>query len=224
MRSLLLLACSTCAALLQPLALPVRSAHARSIGFVGVPTQQTRASRAPAPVCQRRGGGGKLPYQRKPVVERTPINDEIAADEVRVLVDVPGGSDEMLGVMSRADAIAAAEERGLDLVLVGPKSEPPVCKIVSYDKYRFNAEKKKKEQQKAVKGQVSARAARRPCARATPGSASAIWSLRHPAAERLFRALAPRSSRSSSCLTRSATTTTTCASAPPSASSRRGTR
>ena len=38
-------------------------------------------------------------------------------------------------------------------MLIGAKSEPPVCKIVSYDKFRFLKEKRKKEQQKAVKGQ-----------------------------------------------------------------------
>jgi len=59
----------------------------------------------------------------------------------------------MIGVMSKAEALAAAEERELDLVLIADKSDPPICKIVSYDKFRFNKEKKKKEQAKAVKGQ-----------------------------------------------------------------------
>merc|ERR1712086_1089984 len=66
--------------------------------------------------------------------------------EVRVLVDVPGESDELLGVMSKADAIEAARSRELDLVLIAEKSDPPVCTIVSYDKYRFNKEKKQKGQ------------------------------------------------------------------------------
>jgi len=65
-------------------------------------------------------------------------------------VDVGGGNDEMLGVFSRAEALDAARERELDLVLIAAKSDPPVCKIVSYDKFRFAKEKKRKEQQKAA--------------------------------------------------------------------------
>ena len=48
--------------------------------------------------------------------------------------------------MSKADAIEAARSRELDLVLIAAKSDPPVCKIVSYDKFRFNKEKKQKDQ------------------------------------------------------------------------------
>uniref|UniRef100_A0A7S3C0R5 Translation initiation factor IF-3 n=1 Tax=Haptolina ericina TaxID=156174 RepID=A0A7S3C0R5_9EUKA len=52
--------------------------------------------------------------------------------------------------MSKEEALAAAEERELDLVLIAPKSDPPVCKIVSYDKFRYAKEKKKKEMAKAA--------------------------------------------------------------------------
>ena len=69
---------------------------------------------------------------------------------MRVMVDIGGGNDEMLGVMSRDEALAAAQERELDLVLIADKSDPPVVKIVSYDKFRFAKEKKRKEQQKAA--------------------------------------------------------------------------
>ena len=85
--------------------------------------------------------------------DTTPRNEMIEDGEVRVVIDVPGESDELLGVMSRDEALAAARERELDLVLIAAKSSPPVCKIVSYDKYRFNMERKKKDQKKAVKGQ-----------------------------------------------------------------------
>jgi len=96
---------------------------------------------------QRRGRGAWTPPPKKDV---TPINDAIPFEEMRVLVDVGGGADELLGVMSKAEALDAADERELDLVLVASKAEPVVCKIVSYDKYRFALEKKKKEQQKAA--------------------------------------------------------------------------
>jgi len=69
---------------------------------------------------------------------------------MRVMVDVGDGTDEMLGVMSKDEALAAARERELDLVLIAAKTDPPVVKIVSYDKFRFAKEKKKKEQMKAA--------------------------------------------------------------------------
>jgi len=70
------------------------------------------------------------------------------------MLDNPAEGDTMLGVMTKAEALAEAEERELDLVLVSDKSEPVICKIVSYDKFRFAKEKKRKDQQKAAsKGQ-----------------------------------------------------------------------
>lgn len=86
--------------------------------------------------------------------DTTPINDSIQYDQMRVTVDVPGEADEMLGVMSKEEALAEARKLDLDLVLVAAKSDPPVCKIVSYDKYRYAKEKKKKELKAAAsKGQ-----------------------------------------------------------------------
>ena len=79
------------------------------------------------------------------------INEIIPHEEMRVMIEKQGESDEMLGIMRKEDAIAAARERDLDLVLIADKSEPVVCKIVSYDKYRFTKEKKAKEQKKASK-------------------------------------------------------------------------
>jgi len=109
------------------------------------------AVRAPVPIMMP----PRRPRQQRapPPKDNTPINDKIEFDTVRVVVDVPGAADETLGVMSKAEALAEAQSRSLDLVLIGAKSETPVCKIVSFDKFRFNREKKKKEQQKAVKGQ-----------------------------------------------------------------------
>lgn len=110
----------------------------------------TTCSRTVAPVM-----GGRRPRQApQKVVDNTPINERIQFDEMRVTVDVPGEADEMLGVMSKADALAEAQRRDLDLVLIAAKSDPPVCKIVSYDKFRYAKEKKKKEQKAAAsKGQ-----------------------------------------------------------------------
>jgi len=72
------------------------------------------------------------------------VNEEIRDKEVR-LIDENG---EQLGVMSAAAALSIAEQRNLDLVKVAPQSKPPVCKIMDYGKYRFEAIKREKEAKK----------------------------------------------------------------------------
>ncbi|MGE4545905.1 MAG: translation initiation factor IF-3 [Pedobacter sp.] len=76
--------------------------------------------------------------------EETRVNRAIRAKEVRVVVD--GG--EMLGVMSVNQALLAAEERGLDLVEVSPNASPPVCRIMDYGKYKYQASKRAAEAKK----------------------------------------------------------------------------
>ncbi len=75
------------------------------------------------------------------------INEEIKAKEVR-LVDVDGSQ---LGIMSLNDALRNASERDLDLVEISPNAEPPVCKIMDYGKFRFEKQKREKEQKKNQK-------------------------------------------------------------------------
>lgn len=53
-----------------------------------------------------------------------------------------------MGVMGIASALKAAEERGLDLVEVDPRSEPPVCKIIDYGKYKYRQKKRLHEAHK----------------------------------------------------------------------------
>ena len=55
---------------------------------------------------------------------------------------------EKLGILSLDDAIAKAEEKDLDLVLVAPNNNPAVCKIMNYGKYKFEQAKKEKEAKK----------------------------------------------------------------------------
>jgi translation initiation factor IF-3 len=57
----------------------------------------------------------------------------------------------MIGVVSIRDALIAAEEAGLDLVEISPNAEPPVCKILDYGKFKFEAAKKKNEAKKKQK-------------------------------------------------------------------------
>ena len=66
------------------------------------------------------------------------INERIEVPQVR-LIDEAG---EMIGVVSTADALRRAEDVGLDLVEVSPSADPPVCKILDYGKFKYEAQKK----------------------------------------------------------------------------------
>jgi translation initiation factor IF-3 len=72
------------------------------------------------------------------------MNDDIRVDELRCNID--GG--ESLGIISTDEAMSKANEMGLDLVLIAPTAKPPVAKIMDYGKYRYQEEKKQKEQRK----------------------------------------------------------------------------
>ncbi|MDQ8191011.1 translation initiation factor IF-3 [Roseibacillus persicicus] len=75
------------------------------------------------------------------------INDKIRANRVRVLA--PDGAQ--LGVMDLRDAVKAAKERGLTLVEVAGKVDPPVCQIVDYGKWRYDQSKRKKKKDTTTK-------------------------------------------------------------------------
>jgi translation initiation factor IF-3 len=68
-------------------------------------------------------------------------------------VRVIGADGEMVGVLSRDEALALAEESGMDLVEIQPTADPPVCRIMDYGKFKFEAQKKAnaaKKKQKIV--------------------------------------------------------------------------
>ena len=75
---------------------------------------------------------------------RVIMNDDIRATELRCNVD--GG--ESLGIISFDEAMEKANELGQDLVLIAPDAKPPVAKIMDYGKFRYQEEKKLKEQRK----------------------------------------------------------------------------
>lgn len=75
------------------------------------------------------------------------INRQITSGSVR-LVDQNGG---MLGVVALAEALRLADQAGLDLVEISPTASPPVCKILDYGKYRYEAQKKAHEARKKQK-------------------------------------------------------------------------
>ena len=72
------------------------------------------------------------------------INEQIRAKEVMVI----GPSGEQLGVKSRKDALTLASYAGFDLVLMSEGANPPVCKIMDYNLFKYEKKKKTKEAQK----------------------------------------------------------------------------
>ena len=85
--------------------------------------------------------------RRNNIAKNYRVNDRIRVPSV-LLVDDKGNQ---LGEMSTPDAIALASERGLDLVEVAPAAEPPVCRILNYGKFRYEATRKEREARKANK-------------------------------------------------------------------------
>ena len=72
------------------------------------------------------------------------INEKIRAREVRLI----GPEGKQIGIVSLGEALAKAEEYGLDLVEVAPQADPPVCKIMDYGQFLYQEAKKAKEAKK----------------------------------------------------------------------------
>ena len=75
------------------------------------------------------------------------INEEIRDKEVRLI----GNDGSQLGVMPLSEAMDRANAQNLDLVKIAPGAQPPVCKIMDYGKYKFEAAKREKENRKNQK-------------------------------------------------------------------------
>jgi translation initiation factor IF-3 len=84
--------------------------------------------------------------------KRNRKNQEIRVPKVRVI----GSDGEMVGVLTRDEALELAQEEGLDLVEIQPHGDPPVCRIMDFGKYIFDLQKKanaakKKQKQVEIK-------------------------------------------------------------------------
>lgn len=77
----------------------------------------------------------------------TLLNEDIDFSSVRCV----GDDGEQFGILSSKEALKIAEQRGLDLVLIAPDANPPVCKIMDYGKFRYQQEKRQKEAKKKQK-------------------------------------------------------------------------
>ena len=75
------------------------------------------------------------------------INELIRADSVRCI----GADGEQLGVIPTNEALKIAEDLSLDLVEIQPNVNPPVCKILDYGKFKYEAQKRKNEARKKQK-------------------------------------------------------------------------
>ena len=76
--------------------------------------------------------------------KRARINDQISVPEVR-LIDEDG---DQVGVVPIKEALALAEEKGLDLVELSPDAKPPVCRLMDYGKHLFDLRQKQRESRK----------------------------------------------------------------------------
>ncbi|MDP7380930.1 MAG: translation initiation factor IF-3 [Pseudomonadota bacterium] len=78
------------------------------------------------------------PFAQPPAKDGPRVNTDITHATIRCI----GSDGEMIGIMNVEDAMRRAENEGLDLVEIAPNSTPPVCKILDYGKYKYEAQKK----------------------------------------------------------------------------------
>ncbi|XP_047940079.1 translation initiation factor IF3-4, chloroplastic-like [Salvia hispanica] len=90
------------------------------------------------------GGGGGAPRRSKPPEDEALDFSSVKSDTVR-LIDQ---QQKMVGVVTKAQAFQMAEDAELDLVILSPDAEPPVVRIMDYNKYKYEQQKKKRDQQK----------------------------------------------------------------------------
>jgi translation initiation factor IF-3 len=81
-------------------------------------------------------------------VEDVRVNDRIRARTVRLI----SSEGEQLGIVDSRDALRTAKDEGLDLVEVAPNSDPPVCRIMDFGKFKYQASKRVQEARKKTKG------------------------------------------------------------------------
>jgi translation initiation factor IF-3 len=87
--------------------------------------------------------------KHKPQQQRAiyPVNEKIRELQLRVITD----DGEHLGILSTPEAIKLAQERKMDLVVVQPKAEPPIAKIIDFGKYKYEKEKEARKQKAKTK-------------------------------------------------------------------------
>ena len=98
-----------------------------------------------APLCSHTGAffvrGGPRHEREEPHISEPRINDRIRVAEVRLV----GPEGEQVGIVRVEDALRLAQDADLDLVEVAPDARPPVCKIMDYGKFKYEADMKARE-------------------------------------------------------------------------------
>lgn len=80
----------------------------------------------------------------------TPINERIRYSHVRVIDD----NNQQLGVLETREGINIARSKGLDLIMVADKAQPPVCRIMDYGKFKYEKSKKEKHAKKSASNEL----------------------------------------------------------------------
>jgi translation initiation factor IF-3 len=83
------------------------------------------------------------------VAKEHKINEQIRVRQVRLI----GDAGEQLGIIDTKDAMRMATEKNMDLVMVSPNTVPPVCRLLDYGKFRFEAQQQEKEARKRARSQ-----------------------------------------------------------------------
>ncbi|MEX0710462.1 MAG: translation initiation factor IF-3 [Chloroflexota bacterium] len=97
-----------------------------------------------------RSDGGSFVEGAALIAKDLRINDMIRIREVRVIDD----EGQQLGVLPTTEALALAQEKGLDLVEVAPAAVPPVCRILDYGQYKYELQKREREAKRKQKSQT----------------------------------------------------------------------
>lgn len=104
-------------------------------------------SRNRRPFTRRPSSGPRRPYVPRnvdPYGQKYPRNEAIQAPEVRLI----GADKENVGVVPLAEALRMAKEAELDLIEISPLAKPPVCRIMDWQKFKYEMAQKDKEQKK----------------------------------------------------------------------------
>lgn len=86
-------------------------------------------------------------FRRYTAISDLLINGKIGDREIRLI----GSQGQQIGVMNSREALRMARDEELDLVMIAPTANPPVCKIIDYGKYRYELARKEKEAKKKQK-------------------------------------------------------------------------
>ncbi|KAG7545574.1 Translation initiation factor 3 (IF-3) C-terminal domain superfamily [Arabidopsis suecica] len=108
--------------------------------------------RCPAITCRYGGGGGggsRFPGDRRGRQKESEDDDSLDISAIRsATVRLIDDQQNMIGLVSKDEAVRRAEDAELDLVILSPDADPPVVRMMDYSKYRYEQQKRKKEQQK----------------------------------------------------------------------------